>query len=97
MVLPTDVLDYVGSTDTDFATTCLAEATALVEAFVGSAVVPSEIVDRAILETASELFHRRNAPSGLQQFAEMDGIPARLNRDPMTQSYSLLRKYVVAM
>lgn len=95
MVTTNDLLDYVGSTDTTFAEQCLTEATLMVEEFVGSSIVPSEIMDRAVLETASELFHRRNAPSGLQQFANFDGVPARLSKDPMTQAYAYLSMWVV--
>jgi len=119
MVTVGELLEYVGSTDIDYAGQCLAEAQELVYKFLGTTLVamearalprrtmyatptdpelpPVEIVDRAILETGSELFHRKNAPSGLQQFATFDGVPVRLNRDPMTQSYALLAKWVVMM
>ena len=55
---------------------------------------PPNIMDRAILEVSSELFHRKNAPSGIQQF-QPDGVPVRLARDPMTGTYPMLHKYVV--
>jgi len=56
---------------------------------------PPNIMDRAILEVSSELFARKNAPSGLQQFATAEGVPVRLNRDPLTQSYPILQRYVL--
>jgi hypothetical protein len=97
MIDVTDVLNYVGGTDTDYAQSCLDSATDLVAGYIGSSVVPENIEDRAILETASELYHRKNAPSGIQAFA-YDGAPAvRLNRDPMAQSYAALDKFVVRL
>lgn len=97
MITVEELLTYVGSNDTDYATTCLDEASRLVNAFIGSSTVPPEIADRAVLETGSELFHRKNAPSGIQQFSTTDGVPVRLNRDPMTQSYALLARWCVLM
>lgn len=103
MITVDELLKYVGSNDSEYAQQCVNEATTLVYQFVESSTgsgwdgntPPSNIVDRAILETGSELFHRKNAPSGIQQFATTDGVPVRLNRDPMTQSYPLLMKWVV--
>jgi hypothetical protein len=84
---------YVGApvSDDAFVTTCLAESTALVQRFVGTATVPESVLDRAALEVGSELFHRRQAPSGIAQFATTDGpSPIRLARDPMVAAYPLL-------
>lgn len=97
LVTVEDLLEYVGSTDADFAQDCLDAALPLVSAYVGTAEVPNQIFDRAVLETASELFHHKNAPSGIQQFNTYEGAPVRLNRDPMTTSYSLLNKWIVGM
>jgi hypothetical protein len=44
---------------------------------------------------ASELFHRRNAPNGIAQFASMDGTAMRVSRDPLTSTYPLLNRYVL--
>ena len=108
MVTVDDVVKYVGTNDVDFAQQCLDEASSLVFAYLGistgtyngqpvyyGADIPDNIIDRAILDTASELFARRNAPSGLQEWATTDGVPVRLSRDPMTNSYPLLQKFVV--
>jgi hypothetical protein len=84
---------YTGaaSGDADFLGSCLTEATALVARFVGSVVIPSEVQDRAALEVASELFHRRQAPNGIAQFATVDGAsPIRVARDPLVAAYPLL-------
>lgn len=88
---------YVGAAASDdgFLETCISEATALVARFVGSATVPDEIEGRAVLEACSELFHRRQAPSGIAQFATVDGVsPVRVARDPMVAAYPILTPYV---
>lgn len=58
--------------------------------------VPVIIIDRAITECASELFHRRNSPSGVNaQFVGLDGSsPARLARDPMTGAREILKPFL---
>ena len=74
---------------------CEAEAEALVTAYVGTALVPSEVLGRAVLEVGSELFHRRSAPNGVAQFGTLDGAaPLRVARDPMVGAYPLLARYV---
>lgn len=96
MTSAADLQAYVNANSSDeaFVTTCLAEATALVQAYVGTAVVPPVVLDRAVLEVGSELFHRRQAPSGVAQFAALDGAPIRVARDPMVGAYPLLARYV---
>ena len=84
-----------GSADDDFLAQCLEASNALVSNYVGSADVPISVLDRAALEAASELFHRRSAPMGLTQFATMDGTSAiRVARDPMIAAYPLLSPYL---
>lgn len=85
---------YVGTQESgDFIDNCLAAGKARVAAFIGSAAVPPSIVDQAVLHVASELFHRRSAPSGIMQFASLEGSPARLARDPMAGVYELLMPF----
>ncbi len=99
MTTPEDLRQYVGGSQSDieFLTDCHTQATALVEAYVGVAEVPEEILDNAILQTGSELFHRRSAPAGIAQFASYDGQPpVRVSLDPMKSTYALLQKWVVA-
>lgn len=74
---------------------CLEEALELVTAFIGSATVPPATKDRAVLETGSELYHRRNAPNGVAQFAAFDGAPIRVARDPMVGAYPILGRFMV--
>lgn len=84
-----------GNADDDFIDACWHEAVALVAAYVGSATVPTEVLNRAYLECGSELYHRRSAPNGVAQFATMDGGSAiRVARDPMVGAYPILRKFV---
>lgn len=92
-----DLATYVGATDDDseFVQQCWDEAYALVSAFVGGVDIPQSVGDRAVLETASELFHRRNAPNGIAQFAAFDGSPVRVARDPMTPAYPILARVMV--
>lgn len=70
------------------------QAKALVDTFVGQADVPAPILDLAYVQTGSELFARRSAPSGVSQFATGGENPVRLARDPMTGTYPLLRRFV---
>lgn len=93
-----DLKDYVRATSADddsFAAQCWEEAVELVGRYVGSATVPQTVLERAHLEVGSELFHRRNAPNGISQFATLDGSSAvRVARDPMVGAYPLLARYV---
>jgi len=91
-----EVRNYVGasSSDNQFITTCLDTAVSLVEAYVGITEVPSNVLDVAYIQVASELYHRRNAPNGIAQFAAMDGSAMRVSRDPLTSTYPLLNRYV---
>lgn len=75
-------------------TSALSTAEALVKVHVGAATVPSEITDRAVLEVASELFHRKNAPNGISQFQDFNAAPVRVARDPMVAAYPLLAPFV---
>lgn len=93
-----DLASYVGSQSSDsaFVQQCWEEAQALVTAYVGAQVVPQSIQDRATLETGSELFHRRQAPNGIAQFASFDSTsPVRVARDPMVGAYPILNSFMV--
>lgn len=87
---------YCGAaaTDAGFVAECLGQADALVTRFVGQVTVPSAILDRAVIEVGSELFHRRQAPNGIAQFATADGAsPIRVARDPMIAAYPILQPF----
>ncbi len=92
-----DLLSYVGASSEDaaFVSACWDQAVTLVDQFVAGANVPDDVLDRAYLETGSELFHRRSAPNGISQFAAFDGSAIRVARDPMVGAYPLLQGWVL--
>lgn len=81
-------------TDADYIGECVAEALALVAQACGANVVPAEIHDRAVIEAGSELFHRRQSPSGISQFAAPDGSAMRIARDPMNAARTILAPFL---
>ena len=91
-----DLKAYVSApeSDAEFVGACWTEAEELILDFVGAAIVPDSVIARATLEVGSELFHRRQAPSGFSQFATPDGSAARVARDPMVGAYPLLGRYL---
>lgn len=100
-----DLADYVGAgVADDYISGCLATAQTLVGDYVTASsrtdadgyivIVPDEVTDRAVLEVGSELFHRKNAPNGVAQFATMDGAPIRVARDPMVAARPILAPYL---
>lgn len=92
------LMSYLGTSESDreFVGECLQQATTLINTYIGSAVVPEDIMNNALTQVSSELFHRRNAPSGIAQFSSLDGVsPIRVAKDPMTSVYPILRRYVV--
>jgi hypothetical protein len=92
----TEFKDYVGTKDaSDFPQSCLTAGLALVTKFVGTVTtVPTEIQDQAVLMAASELFHRRNAPNGIAQFADFGGAAVRVGSDPMVAARQILMPYL---
>lgn len=98
MVTSEDLRVYVGgsASDIDYIEDCLTQAKSLVDAYVATTEVPEDILDNAYLQTGSELFNRRNAPSGVAQFSAFDGQPVRVSNDPMRSSYALLNRWVVS-
>ena len=86
---------YIGTDeDSDFVEQALDAGHALVDNYQGEADVPTDLHRIAILQVASEIFHRRSAPNGIAQFASMDGSPIRVAKDPMASVYALLLPYV---
>lgn len=87
-----------GTADDSFLQDCWDEAEAMVTAYVGQVVLPPEAgpaQERAVLEVAAELFHRRQAPGGITQFATVDGpAPVRMARDPMLGAYPILARWM---
>ena len=92
-----DLAKYVGAPDADaFAAQCWAEAVALVDNLFGTVpTAPEAVIDRCYLEAGSELFHRRQAPNGIAQFATPDGAaPVRVARDPLIGVYPIAQPYL---
>lgn len=81
---------YVGTKEvSSFVDSCLASANQMVAKFVGASNVPSAVLDSAVLSCASELFHRRSAPNGVAQFADL-GTAVRIAKDPMNAAREML-------
>ncbi|MFC4037543.1 hypothetical protein ACFO1B_03825 [Dactylosporangium siamense] len=97
-VRPEDVADYIGVDLRDanrFMVIDLVDtAVDLINAYVGARIpaVPSSVLTLATKQLCSELYARRNAPSGIAQWTP-DGQPVRLARDPMTSVKPLLQPY----
>ena len=74
----------------------LTEARALVGRYLaGSATPPPEVTDRAIIECAAELFHRKGSRNGVMQMDGADLAPFRIARDPMKAAYPILAPFVM--
>ena len=88
---------YVGDVPNDsFLRECAAQAATLIRGQVGTATVPVDILERATIEVAAELYHRRSAPNGIKNFADgFDGTAAiRVARDAMVAARPLLAPYL---
>lgn len=73
----------------------LSTAQDMVDGYLGTDGVtacPLSVYDTAVEQLGSELFARRNSPSGIAQWTP-DGQPVRLARDPMTSVKPLLLPY----
>lgn len=95
---PAVVAAYVGAEATDPGITdSWAEALELVAehlGLVGVPAVPPATLARAVKETASELYHRRQSPQGVANWATTEGPPVRVSRDAMAATRIMLRPYV---
>jgi hypothetical protein len=95
--LTTRLAAYVGDVPADeYLRSCVAEATTLVGSQVGNITIPQEVHDRAVMEVAAELYHRRSAPNGIKSFADgLDGATAiRVARDALVAARPLLTPYL---
>jgi hypothetical protein len=91
-----DFKDYVGTKDAGtFPQRCLDAGLAEITEMVGTATnVPATIVDLCVLQVASEHWNRRNAPSGIAQFADGSGQGMRVSLDTKRSIYAQLLPYV---
>ncbi len=92
-----DLREYVGASVSDdtFLATCLGQAVELIEIYAGDQLIPDSILDGCYLTVGSEIYQRRNAPSGITNFASPDGSAIRLARDPLTSVYPILDRFVI--
>lgn len=96
----TDLSWYVQAIaeDAPYATTCAAEATQMVNDFIGEGnpyQVPASVVARAVLEVGADLYYRKASRNGVVGLDSTEPQVFRLNRDPMAAAYPLLRRYLV--
>lgn len=97
MVTPQSLSEHLGGTTAPQGVleNVIAEATALVKEIVGQNTVPTVIQDRAILETAADLYGHRNAPNGIKSFADLDGTsPVRIRLDPLAPAKAILEPFL---
>lgn len=77
---------------------CITEATALVGKHAGDRLptIPEPVVDRAILEVAADLYHRRATRNGIAGFddTEISASLVRINRDPLTPARPILAPWI---
>lgn len=88
--------DYVGTKDaTSYPQLCLDAGLSEVNEIIGAVTtVPSALKDLCVLVVASEHWNRRNAPSGIAQFADGNAAGLRVSLDTKRQVYAQLLPYV---
>lgn len=96
--LTVDLAGYLGETsaaEAPLIAECEESALELVTQHVGGATVPDSVLRVAVREVGADLFHRRKSRNGVTTFAGGEGVtPIRLNRDPLTAAYPILRPYL---
>lgn len=81
--------------ESDYVLSCTTEAIDLIKQHIGEATVPEAIATRAVIETAAELYWRRNARNGIAQFNSGEGIELmRVGADPMHAARIILRPWL---
>jgi hypothetical protein len=91
-----DFKDYVGTKDaSSYPQLCLDAGLAEVNEIIGAVTtVPSSLKDLCVLQVASEHWNRRNAPSGIAQFADGTTQGLRVSLDTKRAVYAQLLPYV---
>lgn len=86
---------YLETTVDDYLTDCCNEALEMVSHYVGDNPVPETVMQRAVVEAAAELWHRRAAPNGIKSFGDVDGgVTYRIARDPLNAVRTILKPYL---
>lgn len=73
----------------------LETANDLLDNFVGTSIVPENVLDQATLIVASTLFEQGNLPGPVQEQYGTQYVTMRTTRDPMSNAYKLLRPWVL--
>lgn len=82
------------STTDAYVRECTEQGIELVDQYIGGATVPQAMYERAIIETAADLFWRRNAQSGIAQFQSGEGLELmRIGADPLHAARIILRPW----
>lgn len=82
------------STNDDYVRECTEQGIALVDKHIGAVKVPPAMYERAVIETAADLFWRRNAQSGIAQFQSGEGLELmRIGADPLHAARIILRPW----
>lgn len=93
------VSDYVGAepTEVNDVARCLNAAVVLISAYIGSTVIPTDILDQCTLDVAFNLYMRQTSVSGSpsQMTFDAPGMGNLVPRDPLTIVYPLLNRYVM--
>lgn len=95
----TDLREYVGAPDSEqpYLETCLETATSLVTAYIGTAEVPANVLDSALLEVGAKLYARKGSTGGYTA-GETTAAPSVLvARDPMVTVYPTLNPFLVRL
>lgn len=100
MISADRLADYVDAADgDDYVSEVLDEAEALVSGYIGEAAaptIPDLVRDRAVLEAAAALYHRRQTKLGIIGLGNLDGQaqPVRTARDPLNAVRPILGPYI---
>lgn len=91
-----NLAQYLQTDETDYVRRCEIEAIHLVTRHIGSksSEVPDSIIQKAILEVGSEIYHRQSTRDGVESFGGLDFNPKRISRDPLRAAYDLLNPYL---
>ena len=88
---------FVAAPDSDpYLADCVDTANDLIKAYTGAVTIPESVLDRATLEVAADLYHRRSARNGVAGFDDNDinPVPVRINRDPLVPARPILAPYM---
>ena len=82
--------------DSTYLARCLTDATGIIGAAIGGQTVPEFARQRAELEVAADLWHRRQARGGIATFDSPDSapVPVRIARDALRAGWPYLAPHL---